>query len=238
MRKTLTRTLYSRLERDKALFDFVNKLMTDSEVYLFGGAVRDYIDNNLVSFRDLDFVIKSKSCQSINIEDYIPAQTKFVKNRYNGYKIYFSNVIVDIWNIENTWAFENHKLSMSVENLLKSVYLNIDSLVYLLNEDRYINNCDKLYKNIIFHKQLDVVCKETPFELLNLLRAIIYKNKYSLRLSENLKQQFYKYITTNEAGMIEEFMRIQKEHYKKSIISKSEILSEINYIKNSEFSCL
>lgn len=45
-------------------------------------------------------------------------------------------------------------------------------------------------------------------------------------------QQFYKYITTNEAGMIEEFMRIQKEHYKKSIITKSEILNEINYIKN------
>lgn len=238
MRKSLTRALYSRLERDETLLAFVNKLMIDSEVYLFGGAVRDYIDNNLASFRDLDFVIKSKSCQNINIENYIPAQAKFVKNRYNGYKIYFSNVIVDIWNIENTWAFENHKLSMSVENLLKSVYLNIDSLVYLLNEDRYINNCDKLYKSIIFHKQLDVVCKETPFELLNLLRAIIYKNKYSLRLSENLKQQFYKYITTNEAGMIEEFMRIQKEHYKKSIITKSEILSEINKIKNSEFTCL
>lgn len=236
MSKKLIKVLYSKIKKDKTSLTFITNLMKDSEVYLFGGAVRDYLENNLDSFRDLDFVVKSKSCQSIDIEHYIPTQTKFSRNRYNGYKIYFSDFIVDIWNIENTWAFKNHKLQTSVENLLNSVYLNIDSLVYLLNEERFINDCDKVYESIKLKKQLDIICKETPYETLNLLRAIIYKNKYSLEFSDNLIHQFYKYVNDNNYNLIDEFMKLQKEHYKEYIIDKSEIYKEINYIKSLESS--
>lgn len=234
MKQALIKVLYNKIKKDKALLTFIKNLMEDNELYLFGGAVRDYLENNLNSFRDLDFVVKSKYSKNINIENYIPAQIKFKRNRYNGYKINFADCIVDIWDIENTWAFKNNKLHTSVENLLNSVYLNIDSLLYLLNENKYINNCDIMYKNIKLNKQLDIICQETPFETLNLLRAIIYKNKYSLEFSDNLIQQFHKYFKDNNSNLIDEFMQLQKEHYDKYVINKADIYKEIDNIKNIE----
>lgn len=234
MKQALIKVLYNKIKKDKALLTFIKNLMEDGELYLFGGAVRDYLENNLNSFRDLDFVVKSKSSININIENYIPARVKFKRNRYNGYKINFSDCIVDIWNIENTWAFKNNKLHTSVENLLNSVYLNIDSLLYLLNEDKYINDCNIIYESIKSKKQLDIICQETPFETLNLLRAIIYKQKYSLDFSDKLIRQFHKYVKDNNYNLINEFMQLQKEHYNKYVINKTEIKRELNNIKKLE----
>lgn len=32
-------------------------------------------------------------------------------NRFGGYKISFNDINVDIWRIENTWAFKNQKIN-------------------------------------------------------------------------------------------------------------------------------
>ena len=228
MRETLIKSLYTKLKTNKDSYNFIKNLMKCYELYLFGGGVRDFLNNELNYFRDLDFVIKSKDNVDINIEDFIPKNIKFKKNRFNGYKIYFDNCIIDIWDIKNTWAFKNNKLDNSVENLLKSVYLNIDSLLYSLNENKYINNCDRTYKNIT---QLDIVYNETPYENLNLLRALIYRKKYALTFSKQLKEKLHKQISNTNNDIIKEFMNLQKEHYNKYLLNESELKKEINYIK-------
>lgn len=146
MKNTLIKSLYLKLKSDEDSYDFIMNLMNCYDLYLFGGGVRDLLNNNLDYVRDLDFVIKSSNNEIINLESYIPNHISFKKNRFNGYKIFFDNFIMDIWDIKNTWAFKSNLLDDSVENLLNSVYLNIDSLLYYLNENRYINNCDKTYK--------------------------------------------------------------------------------------------
>lgn len=224
MSKTLVKSLYSKLKTNKDSYNFIKYLMNYYELYLFGGGVRDFLNNDLDYFRDLDFVIKSPNDDEINIEKFIPKNIQFKKNRFNGYKIYFENCIIDIWDIKNTWAFKNNKLDTSVENLLNSVYLNIDSLLYYLNENKYINDCDKKYKNI---KQLDILYNITPYENLNLLRAIIYKKKYSLKLSNKLKKALYNYIQNN-SNAFDEFMNLQKEHYNYYILSEQDLKSELN----------
>lgn len=118
-------------------------------------------------------------------------------------------------------------LDDSVENLLNSVYLNIDSLLYYLNENRYINNCDKTYKKI---KQLDIILEKTPCEKLNLLRAIIYKNKYSLKMSNRLKKRFYNYFYADNKNSIDEFMILQKEHYNHCVYTKQELIKELSIL--------
>ena len=224
MKNILIKSLYSKLKTDNDSYKFIMNLMNCYDLYLFGGGVRDFLNNDLDYARDLDFVIKSKNNEDINLEKYIPKHIKYKKNRFNGYKIFFENYIFDIWDIKNTWAFKYDILENSVENLLDSVYLNIDSLLYNLNENKYINNCDKTYKKI---KQLDIVLKETPCEKLNLLRALVYKNKYSLKMSNNLKKQFYKYINSNNEKLINEFMLLQKEHYNNYIYTRQELTKEL-----------
>lgn len=224
MKKVLTKSLYSKLKSDVYSYKFIKNLMKFYDLYLFGGGVRDFLNNDLNSFRDLDFVVKSKNNEEeVCIEKFIPSFVKFKKNRFNGYKIYFKNCVIDIWDINNTWAFKNNKLNSSVENLLKSVYLNIDSLLYDLNEDKYVNDCDKIYQNI---KQLDILYNETPFENLNLLRAIVYKKKYSLEFSDKLKKTLHNYIRNNYSA-IDEFMILQKEHYNQYILNEYELEKEL-----------
>ena len=225
MKNILIKNLYSRLKSDKNSYNFIMKLMNCYDLYLFGGGVRDLLNNSLEQVRDLDFVIKSKNNEEINLESYIPDNITFKKNRFNGYKIYFDNLIIDIWDIKNTWAFKSNLLDDSVENLLDSVYLNIDSLLYYLNENKYINNCDKTYKKI---KQLDIILEKTPCEKLNLLRAIIYKNKYSLKISNNLKKRFYNYVYEDNESLINDFMVLQKEHYNHYIYTKQELIKELS----------
>ena len=225
MKNILIKNLYSRLKSDKNSYNFIMKLMNCYDLYLFGGGVRDLLNNSLEQVRDLDFVIKSKNNEEINLESYIPDNITFKKNRFNGYKIYFDNLIIDIWDIKNTWAFKSNLLDDSVENLLDSVYLNIDSLLYYLNENKYINNCDKTYKKI---KQLDIILEKTPCEKLNLLRTINYKNKYSLKISNNLKKIFYNYIYEDNESLINDFMVLQKEHYNHYIYTKQELIKELS----------
>lgn len=227
MKNMLIKSLYSKLKTDKDSYNFIMKLMNCYDLYLFGGGVRDLLNNSLEQVRDLDFVIKSKNNEEINLESYIPDNITFKKNRFNGYKIYFDNLIIDIWDIKNTWAFKSNLLDNSVENLLDSVYLNIDALLYYLNENKYINNCDETYKKI---KQLDIILEETPYEKLNLLRAIIYKNKYSLKMSNKLKEKFYKYVYPNKEGLINEFMKLQKEHYNYYVYDKQELIKELSIL--------
>jgi len=225
MKNILIKSLYSKLKTDKNSYNFIMNLMNCYDLYLFGGGVRDILNNNLEHVRDLDFVIKSKNNEEINLENYIPNNITFKKNRFNGYKIYFDNLIIDIWDIKNTWAFKSNLLDDSVENLLDSVYLNIDSLLYYLNENKYVNNCDKTYKKI---KQLDIILEKTPCEKLNLLRAIIYKNKYSLKISNNLKKRFYNYVYEDNESLINDFMILQKEHYNHYIYTKQELIKELS----------
>ena len=225
MKNMLIKSLYSKLKTDKDSYNFIMNLMNCCDLYLFGGGLRDLLNNNLDNIRDLDFVMKSKNNEMINLESYIPDNINFKKNRFNGYKIFFDNLIIDIWDIENTWAFKSNLLNGSVENLLDSVYLNIDALLYYLNENRYINNCDETYKKI---KQLDIILEETPYEKLNLLRAIIYKNKYSLKISNNLKKRFYNYVYEDNESLINDFMILQKEHYNHYIYTKQELIKELS----------
>lgn len=227
MKNMLIKSLYSKLKSDKDSYNFIMNLMSHYDLYLFGGGVRDLLINNLDPVRDLDFVIRSPNNEEIDLENYIPNDINFKKNRFNGYKIFFNNYTIDIWDIKNTWAFKSNLLNDSVENLLDSVYLNIDSLLYYLNENRYIKDCDKTYKNI---KQLDIILEETPYEKLNLLRAIIYKNKYSLKMSNKLKEKFYKYTYSNKENLINEFMKLQKEHYNYYVYDKQELIKELSLL--------
>ena len=81
MSKTLVKSLYSKLKTNKDSYNFIKYLMNYYELYLFGGGVRDFLNNDLDYFRDLDFVIKSPNDDEINIEKFIPKNIQFKKKQ-------------------------------------------------------------------------------------------------------------------------------------------------------------
>ena len=162
---------YSIISKYENIVELFKNLNSNGELYIFGGAVRHYLDNGNFNTlpRDFDIIFKKKD-STVKLEKIITQYFKFKKNRFNGYKFQINNLKFDIWNIEDTWAFRENKVKYDSQNyiskLTETVFLNIDSLIFDLNNKKLY--ADK-YKKIINTKELDVVLNENPFLELNLL---------------------------------------------------------------------
>lgn len=214
--KNLYSAVIQQIEEDKQMSTFFYEILNSANVYLFGGAVRNYLDNDFGNVRDLDFVIEFKNVED-TIEKYIGKNIKYKKNQFNGYKFSLKGICIDMWELKDTWAFKEGKIQPSVQNLLDSVFLNIDSVVYSMNEQDYVNECNCKYKEIIQNQVLDVVMEDNPCVELNLLRALVLREKYRLIFSDELKRIFHHY--EEKSGFFNELIQLQNKHYGKQVLS-------------------
>lgn len=204
----------------------MEELESSGEVILFGGAVRDYIDNNYKKLpRDFDIVYKKKS-DKIGL-DKLLSKFNYKKNRFNGYKVGIDGLEFDIWDIDDTWAFKQNKIKCNknqyVEKLTETVFLNIDSIIFNINESKF--DGDK-YIDAIENKYLDIILEENPFLELNLLRAILYKRKYEMSLSNKLIELFRNFIENN-SDYIDILYNLQIDHYNVEKIDRYELQKEL-----------
>lgn len=213
--------------------ELINQLEKSGEVIVFGGAVRDYLECEYQYMpRDIDIVFhcnKNKVCLDTILSNY-----DCKKNRFGGYKIFVDNLEFDIWDIDNTWAYKENKVVCSeskyVETLPYTVFLNIDSIAYNLAK------CEFIGHEYFFAKEtnrLDIILDENPFVELNLLRSLIFKQKYNMILSENLIDRFIKSIFSNY-NLVETLYELQFSHYKCEKIKKNSLKKELERILNSK----
>lgn len=106
------------------------------------------------------------------------------------------------------------------------MFLNIDSIVYNLNTENYY---DEKYELAMNTKELDIVLEENPYIELNLLRAILFKRKYSMKFSARLKNILNKFVHSNN-NYLDIMEELQKSHYNSIKINKNELKNEINSI--------
>jgi hypothetical protein len=231
---TLSDDLFSLLNRTHSTQAFINNICEDASVYLFGGSVRDYLENKFHSLRDLDFVVLANDGNKVEIERYIPEDQniKVVKNRFDGYKVFFGNYLtIDIWNLADTWGIKEMQMSPNLENLAATVYLNIDALLYSVNTGAFINDCDKKYKFIKeTSNEIDILCETNPFEKLNLLRAIILQEKYKFLLSKKIRKKIVDYYANHKKKFVDELVKIQTEHYGEKLLSEQKLPAILDHI--------
>lgn len=218
------------LEKNQQTLEFVEELSSVGDLLFFGGSIRDIClsPNNPPFPRDFDIAIKFKDKNKF---EKIIKKYENKKNRFGGYKFRIANVEFDVWDLENTWAFNNTSLEASEENLAKSVYLNIDGIVYNYNNFKVY---DDLFKNSIKNRKLDVNLETNPQVELNLLRALVFKEKYEkeyqLNFSNKLKSIFKKYLNNELLELVDNLYNLQDTHYKKKYLSKEKIKHELQRI--------
>ena len=228
--KHLKNQLIFMLGKNIQTLSFIEELSEVGDLLFFGGSIRDIciFPNNPPSPRDFDIAIKFKNKEKF---ESIKNNYEYRKNRFGGYKFKISNVEFDIWNIENTWAFNHTDLKVSEENLAKSVYLNIDGIVFNFNKSIVY---DESFDDSIKHSKIDIILEDNPQVELNLLRALVFKEKYkeelNLSFSNRLKNIFRKYLEDREFDFIDYLYEIQSSHYKNEYFSKEDIKSELQHI--------
>ncbi|MGG0304186.1 hypothetical protein ABEY59_26445 [Bacillus albus] len=228
--KNIKNQLIFLLGKDSNTLNFIEELTNVGDLLFFGGSIRDiclFPDNPPLP-RDFDIAIKFKDKNKFEL---ITRKYSNRRNRFGGFKFKIGNMEFDVWDLENTWAFNNTNLQASEENLAKSVYLNIDGIVYNFNKSKIY---DELFRTSINACKLDVNLEENPQVELNLLRALVFKDKYKeeykLNFSSNLKRIFKKYLADESVELVDNLYNLQCTHYNKDHLSKEKIKYELQHI--------
>ena len=201
-------------------------LIQAGDVYVMGGLLREYKDKDKIAeLRDADFTIDIKNRK---VWDELLRRIPHKRNHFGGYKFLCSGFIVDIWDVKKTWAFKNQVITVEGNNyfeyLSKSVFLNLDAIVYDLTNDKWN---DQIYQNAVKNGELGIVLKENPFKELNILRAMVLRKKYNMRYSEELAKMILDY--SAEATFLKDIMKMQEDRYGYIILSTGKIKQEIEY---------
>lgn len=205
----------------KCLFD---KLLSIGEVYLIGGVLREYRDHKAIkNLRDIDIVVdvkQNKAWDDIICEYFSKA------NRFGGNKLRCDDLLMDVWSIDQTWAYRNECVHCNrnqyFEYLPETVFLNIDGIIFDWKNEVWN---DAKYKAAMESKILDVVLPQNPQLCLNILRAFILQKRYEMTLSDRLKQiiccEAQKYDSISHFADL--LMEEQGHRYQRIILDHSEV---------------
>ncbi len=136
--------------------DIIEKLCKSGNIYLVGGACREYKDHSDFEYlRDVDIVIDITDKKAF---EKITHEYPLRKNRFGGYKFFCEGLTVDVWSIDDTWAFKEKMITCPrdeyIDRFKDTVFFNIDAIVYDWNNDSWI--ADK-YTDVVSLKTLDIV---------------------------------------------------------------------------------
>lgn len=202
------------------LLGLINELKDIADIIIFGGVVRDYIWGIDCQPRDVDIVLDA--FEKIEITDIAAIVERQLPNctigfnRFGGIKIK-KCLEIDLWLLKDTWAFRTGRLTPNIDNLLKSVYLNIDAYAFNLSKTHFICDCQMAE----IPENIDIMMKQSFNEDLNLLRAMIYSQKYNMLLSPQIIDRLKERIHL-EKNLWAIFSKLQEEHYKECIIDFSD----------------
>lgn len=228
METSILCNLKEYLKRHSITDQLFVELYNIGNLYLIGGVLREFLETgNVKNVRDIDIVISTRLIDKFN---EICAKYHAEKNSFSGYKINCDGVTIDVWNIENTWAYRKNIIRCSeedyLENLPYTVFYNLDSLIYDVKNNVWY---DDLYKKAKESNVLDIVLEENPYVDLNILRGMIFQNRYHMEYSERLKKLIRERFR-NEKEYAKILYSIELKRYEKEILSLKDIEEQLDQI--------
>ncbi|RIU93442.1 hypothetical protein [Oceanobacillus picturae] len=173
------------------LFDNLSEY---GDLILVGGAVRDFAYQRKP--RDLDIIVDS------DFESFDNALKNFTykKNRFDGYKVLINDLELDIWSIQNNWAFREKILKPNVKNIPQGAFYNFDSISINLNTgDVYADDFIKSIRE----RKLDITLNEdyislNPSPEVNIVRAFVIKKYWGLNFSNKVSYYINEWLSKVE----------------------------------------
>lgn len=231
----------SELNNNPELKFLLYEIFVYGSAYIVGGYLRDFLNSK--DSRDLDIIIDLDNTRLLEIVK--ESKTKYTINRHNGIKIQFENIVVDMWSIENNWAFKNELVKLNEEDTLNSIakgcFYNYDSLVINLHT---FNLNIQNYSEYLVNKKLDILLKSPVYKNLNptteanILRAFYLKKTQKIEFSSTTKKYLIKKIGQFKDNGFEplEILESVKAKYPKyqNFLSNNDITVFINelYLAN------
>lgn len=250
-KEQLLRLLRSNSELSATIYEvFIN----GGYAYVVGGYVRDLLNNT--QSRDVDIIIdlpKDKFERIINT--YC---TNYSINRHGGIKIHIGDYSVDMWRIDDNWAFKNELINYNENNVLESIaagcFYDYDALVVNMLSGGYNIH---YYTDCIRNKQLAILRQNPNYSNLNptveanILRAFYLKKTQNLEFSSSVSNYIINKMPTISLDIKEALQKLLdvkkgypkyeiltmdyiKQEYRKLLYSNNQITNE-HYLLSYDF---
>lgn len=201
--------------------------------YVVGGFFRDFLNHR--ESRDVDIIVDIKDKKLIDIIKSI--NCNYTQNRHKGIKLHLRNTTVDLWSLENNWAFKNKLVKLNENDKLNSIakgcFFNYDALVINLKDYKYNT---QYYHDFLKNRTLDILQKTDRYKNLNptteanIVRAFYIKKKYDIKFSDNL----IKYIVLKTVALSDKytdglyrFIKIKENYVKYEELDNVTLIKDI-----------
>ena len=187
----------------------LKKLVQENDVYVFSGIIRDFLLGEYCGTRDFDCVLNDQSLHNVSVIDYIRSSVNYRVNSFGGMKIVRPNLVIDVWNLRDTWGVKQENLPLSPQELIKTGFFNFSSIVYNLKTENFI--FDQNFVNFLENRSLDIVYPKNPNIALCFVNIFYYQLKYDLKLSFKLlrwMKENYQYGMDLESVQVKHFNQV------------------------------
>lgn len=229
---------FRRKMEDEKIMPLFFEIFVIGTAYVVGGFFRDFLNGN--SSRDIDIIVDISSSQ---LKDLIEkSNIQYSTNRHGGIKIRMKSLDLDIWSIENNWAFRNNLVKLNDDNKLHSIakgcFYNFDALV--INLHNYSYNL-RYYKEFLKNKNLDILQLNSVYKNLNpsveanILRAFYLRHKFKCSYTDNTAYYIKSkigHIQDNYENVLFRLSEVKKKYPKYDEMNEELIENFINEIRN------
>lgn len=205
---------------------FLDNLIDRSDVYVFGGLIKNFFINRYQQPRDIDIVVSELSDELVvDLSPYV-----IRRNQFGGLKLRVEHVDVDLWEIGQTWSLDNKSMDddLIVNRLLKTVFFNSTAILFSLRENKFI--FDSSFEEFIQNRKLGIVNEENPFPELCIVKTCEYIKKYNFSVSLSLLNYLNKYFEIKK----DKIEKIQIKHYGNVVFSTKDVERIIVYLNEKE----
>ena len=195
----------------------IDQFACQTKVFVFSGIIRDYF-LKISDVRDVDLVLEKK----IDIEKLLVGN-HFTKNSFGGYKIAFKTISLDVWFLQDTWAYKYEKVFdfyFSI-GLPYTAFFNASAIVFDYNNRKF--HFAKKFLQFLGDKELDVMYEPNPNYDLCIVNTLSYEDKYKVRISKKLSNL----VIDLHSSRPHDYYKVQQRHFGRVIYKESDIQSFI-----------
>lgn len=208
--------------------------------YIVGGTLRDVMLAPAHIFpRDIDVVVTGSSQAALErvFIDLQVRKTSFgglhLVRRYEsvGMARAQGDILFDLWRLEDTWGLREQGMVPSIENFVKTPFLNIDSVamdIFAKNHRHRIVECG--FFEALERRTLDINYEPNPLPLVCIVRSLLIAAKLEFGLSRRLASFVCAYLRW---GTMSDLMDAQQSHYGQVRCGTEELTSWIAQIEAS-----
>lgn len=217
--------------------EFIMNLFVYGTAYIVGGFLRDAINDK--ASRDLDMMVSVPHSTLESLLNH--SKLKYSINRMLGIKINMKNFEVDIWSIDNNWAFRNSLIKRNddyiLDNISDGCFYNFDGLVINIHTNNF--RCHH-YNDFVRNKKLDIIQKNNFYKLknptveANILRAVYLNTLYGVDITPNCMNYLIKMFRNVEMNYdLKDRLNFYLNKYSKyqNLLTIDDVMDSINIIK-------